>query len=181
MDMAYRAEYDPSHFNSGQMKSWIGHKRDQQGHEFNRQVAARMAELGWEVRIEMKLPELLQKKQERDYGDIDVFAWDYKTQRVIVLECKHLFFAKTPGEVARQLAEYRGTVDKNGKPDRLKRHLDRVAALCEHQAKIERYVNFSGFEVESMIVFKNRVPITYANSEGMRSVSIQIYDNLDNI
>ena len=132
--LAYRlhrlliGEYDPEAMKSKPMKRWIGRARDEAGKAFNQEAAEALRGLGWETRDEVDLPELLNRKFEEDMGDVDVLTSDAATGRVLVVEAKNLLFAKTAGEMARQLHDFRGDLDAKQKPDRLLRHLRRVAA-----------------------------------------------------
>ncbi len=75
------------------------------------------------------LTAILNAKLDRNYGDVDVLAW--RGTRVLAVECKSLEIAQTLGEIARQLHEFRGETHPHGKPDRLRKHLDRVKVLQE--------------------------------------------------
>jgi hypothetical protein len=98
---------------------------------------------------------------DRDYGDVDVLAWHDQLSRVVVIECKDLMFAKTPGEIARQLREFRGTYDSHGQPDRLRRHLDRLELLQSNREAVSAYTGNPDAVPESALVFRNVVPIEF--------------------
>jgi hypothetical protein len=89
-------------------------------------------ELNWEAEPELKPTKLLNRSFDRDYGDIDALAWNRDSGRVLVMECKDLQYHKTIGEVAEQLSDFRGLIRPDGKPDDLKRHLDRLELVCLH-------------------------------------------------
>ena len=177
----HNAEYEPSHFNTASMKAWIGFRRDEVGHEFNKKVSGQLKTLGWSVETEIRLSAILKAPLDRDYGDIDVFAWQIQSGRVLVIECKNLLFAKTPGEVARQLREFRGEVDSQGNPDRLKRHLDRIDILLKHRTDVENFVRFADFSIESILVFRNPVPMIYSKAISSNGTRVCCFDQLDHI
>ena len=116
LDYCYRGGYEAKDFPPGRMRSWIGAAENERGHAFNRRVAGRLNELGWETRSDIKLTAILGSRLVRDYGDVDVFAW--KGKRVLAIECKDLEMAMTNSDIARQLHDFRGELAANGKPDR---------------------------------------------------------------
>ena len=69
------ATFDERHFESNEMKKWIGDRRNQLGKEFNSTVAQKLIDLGWESESDVLVTKLLNCKTELDYGDIDVLAW----------------------------------------------------------------------------------------------------------
>jgi len=105
----------------------------------------------------------LSTKLDRNYGDVDVLAWDPQSQRVLVMECKDLQFRKTYGEIAEQLMDFAGEVDEDGRRDLLRKHLDRVELLKAHTPTVARYLGLgSDCSIESHLVFKNPVPMQFA-------------------
>src|SRR5207245_1991818 len=96
---------------------------------FNTTVANRMDGLGWKVKLEMTVPALIGGGLDRDYGDVDVVAWNPDSGRVLLMECKDVQYHRAMGEVAEQLHDFRGETLADGKPDLLKKHLDRVAKV----------------------------------------------------
>lgn len=62
-------------------------------------------------------------------GDIDVLAVSPDGSCVWIVEAKDLKLCRTLGEAARRLSEYRGKLTQKGKPDKLLRHLNRVAYI----------------------------------------------------
>lgn len=121
------------------MLTYVGHGRRKRGNEFNTAVAERLKQLGWQVEHEIELTKLLEKNLGRNWGDIDVFAWNSTTQRILVIECKDVHFRKTYGEIAEQLTDFRGEIRSNGKPDMLKKHLDRIDQIRENIAAIRKF------------------------------------------
>lgn len=164
---------------SRDMRHWVGHANRTQRLKFNSIVAERMQELGWQVDQEVKLTKLVTGKLDRDYGDVDVVAWRGKSGRVLVIECKDLQHRKTFGEVAEQLADFRGELNSAGKPDHLKRHLDRIAVLKKHQDAVSRTLKLSApIQVEGHLVFKNHVPMQFAWDHMASRIRLSIFDEL---
>lgn len=171
---------DAASFPQGKMRSWIGAAENKRGHEFNRTVASRLKDLGWQVRSDIKLTEILNAKLDRDYGDIDVLAW--REDRMLAIECKDLELAMTIGEIARQVHEFRGEDGKNGKPDRLKKHMDRVAVLRSRISDVRRYTKSpKNSGVETCLVFSNLVPMKFSDLASRLNVVVALLDTLDSI
>jgi hypothetical protein len=164
------------------MKQWIGHANNVQRTEFNSSVADRMAELGWWVRKEVKLTWLLGRSLDRNYGDIDVLAWRPESGRVLAIECKDVQFNKTLGEVAEQLADFRGEIRPDGKPDLLKRHLDRLNVLNAHTAAVSQKLELaSTMTLEGHLVFRNPVPMKFAWKRMEGKVRLSLFSELDRL
>ncbi len=179
---SYEAEYDDKHFNSQAMRQWIGHKRATVGRAFNKDVAMQLEGLGWSTRSEVKLPELCNTKLDKDDGDIDVLAWNMDSGRLLAIECKNLLMARTHGEIASHLQEFRGRLDDKGRPDRLKRHLNRIEVLKAHMEAVAKYVGFMpAGGIEAHLVFANLVPVAFSTDPIFRTVMITDYDSLASI
>jgi hypothetical protein len=164
------------------MSNWIGHANNVQRSKFNLMVADRMAELGWRVEREIKLTKLLGVSLARDYGDIDVLAWRPDSGRVLIMECKDLQFHKTPGEVAEQLSDFRGVARSDGKPDTLKRHLDRIAVLADQELALSRKLKLSApIQMTGHLVFKNPVPMRFVWDRLAARVQLSLFSELDKV
>lgn len=159
----YRGAFPHWQLNSKGMKQWAGKIFDKDGRDFGVKVADKMRELGWSVDVEVKITKLLRKGFDRDFGDVDVIAWDMNSQRVILMECKDLKYKKTPGEIAEQIADFRGEYNDRGKPDLLRKHLDRVSIIQRHEAELAKFVGMEKIsKIEHTLVFRNPVPMRYA-------------------
>ena len=62
------------------------------GRKLGEEVRLKLEAQGWMVWTEKKLTELLNRKLDRNYGDVDVLA--RKEDRVLIIECKDLKFPK---------------------------------------------------------------------------------------
>ncbi len=122
------------------MKSWIGEKNNRSGMEFNQTVADRLSQMGYRTQVEVKPTKILNAKLDRDYGDVDVLAWRDGCPDVLAIECKRLHRAVTLGGIAQDLAEFRGGLDKKGRPDRLRKAIDRWALLERNLPAVARYI-----------------------------------------
>jgi hypothetical protein len=178
---SYEAACEEKRFKSHKMQRWIGARRNADGHGFNNEVAERLRTLGWTARPSVKLTEVLNTKLE-DYGDVDVLAWKKDVNRVLVIECKDLGAAKTHGEIATQLQGFRGRDTEKGKPDRLKKHLNRLRVLRSKQDAVARFIGWREvLNIEGHLVFENLVPVAFSLDEALAQVRITEYDSLDSI
>jgi hypothetical protein len=179
---AYDGSLDGSFFNSKAMKSWIGRVRDEKGHNFNNQAKIRFEELGLKAESDVKVSKILQRKTEKDFGDVDALAWDLEKGIVYLVECKDLEFSKTPGEIAKQIYEFRGQVRHDGKDDRLKKHLERCEILKENREALIKYLNMDAlYEVHIVLLFRQAVPIPYHNPINQLPIKIVFFDTLSSL
>lgn len=178
----HSGEISSSQVRSHVMCKWIGQANNVQRVEFNSTVARRMQELGWQIKPEVKLTEILGRSLDRDYGDIDVLAWRPDSGRVLVIECKDLQYHRTIGKVAEQLADFRGEVRPDGKPDHLKRHLDRLEILTAHKFAVQKALNLAPpIQMEGHLVFRNPVPMRYAWDQMAKKIKVSLFDELDQL
>lgn len=168
--------YDAKDFPPGPMRSWIGSAENKRGHDFNEHVASTLREHGWQARSDLQLTQILNSKLDKDYGDVDVLAW--RDDRILVIECKDLELAMTAGDIARQLHEFRGA-EVNGKPDRLKKHMNRFDLLRSRVDDVRRFTKSqAGAGLAMHLVFSDLVPMTFSNIARERGVSITVVDAL---
>ncbi|WP_051677570.1 hypothetical protein [Bradyrhizobium sp. URHD0069] len=164
------------------MRSWAGHSRNRMGSAFALKVAERLTELGWKTAVEKKVTEILRTGFDRDYGDVDVLAWNEETSRLLLCECKDLQYRKTEGEIAEQLMDYRGEVDEKGKRDDLRKHLDRMDIITQHIPKLQAFVGMSATpRIEGHLIFRNPVPMQFAWEQMKTRTGLHVFANLDRI
>jgi len=180
IDYCYRGGFEAKDFPVGKMRSWIGAAENRRGHEFNTQVRDRLRKLGWQAESDVRLTKLLNRKTDRDYGDVDVFAW--RDRQILVIECKDLELAMTVGEMARQVFEFRGVYDRKGYPDRLKKHLLRLDLLRSNAADVRKYAKTGGTTtIDAALVFSDLVPMHFsqvATSHGVRLHTLESLTSL---
>jgi len=121
----YHGDY-PARQLKQRMRTWGGTYRNRIGSAFSNEVATLLREFGWQCACEVEITALLRKGFERNYGDVDVLAWNPESRRVLIIECKNVQYRKTVGEIAEQLSDFRGEIGRDGKPDLLLKHLNRV-------------------------------------------------------
>jgi hypothetical protein len=177
----YEGSYPDTHLGPA-MRRYAGIARERDGMQFNKKVVDRMEALGWKAQPEVAITKILRKAFSRNFGDVDVLAWDADIGRVLVMECKDLQFKKTYGEIGEQLSDFRGEVLASGKRDLLRKHLDRVELLCSHQAELKKYLGISkDIKIESHLVFSNPVPMQFASGTISQSAELHIFDDLDRL
>ena len=147
-------------FDSDEMRSWIGAVTDQLGHAFNETVAARLRDLGWKTRVEVRLTEL---GGVSELGDIDVLAWRDVTGPVYAIECKRLMHDRTVGEIGRRLRDYtEARVD--GKRTAMQKHVDRLAFLANDVGTLVQITGLpvAGMSLRSALVTDDITPMQFS-------------------
>jgi hypothetical protein len=167
---------------SPKMRAWKAREADARGAAFAAKVAEALREAGWQTRTELKLTKLLGRGFDRDYGDVDVLAWRPENGRVRVIECKDVQYRKTYGEIAEQLSDFRGEVRANGRPDYLRKHLDRVELVRGNLDSVSRLTGVAPLtDVESHLVFRNPVPMEFALRRMAEKVTVSRFDQIASI
>ncbi|MBJ3950773.1 hypothetical protein JGD13_22890, partial [Salmonella enterica subsp. enterica serovar Kentucky] len=179
---SFDATLDGSFFNTKAMKKWIGEQRNKSGHRFNQETADKFSSLGWKVEADVKVSKILKKRTKKDFGDVDVLAWNPSEKIVYLVECKDLEFAKTQGEIAKQIYEFRGVTKSDGKPDRLKKHIDRFLVLDENIDKLRDYLKLESInELKVMLLFRQTVPVSYDNADSEIPITVGFFDELNDL
>lgn len=163
------------------MQAWRARTVGNRGTLLACEVEGKLNALGWSTRVEIKVTELLGRSFERDYGDVDVLAWRQdKGSRVLVIECKDVQYRKTEGEIAEQLADFRGEVRADGRRDDLRKHLDRMDILHAHLPAIARFTGISDLQdLESHLLFRHPVPMKYALARMSEKVQVCHLDEIE--
>jgi hypothetical protein len=111
-----------------------------------------------------------------------VVAWQPDSGRVIMMECKDVQYHKTLGEVAEQLHDFRGELLPNGRPDLLRKHLDRIGVLKSNQTAVARALKLrEPISIEAHIVFKNPVPMQFVSERLASRIKLSIFSELDRL
>jgi|GEM_PF-2947286 len=177
---SYDGSLDGSFFKSNSMKKRIGKTRNITGHKFNREAKGRLEQLGLLAESDVKVSKILGARTEKDFGDVDVLAWSVIKGSVYLIECKDLEFAKTQGEIAKQVYDYRGKVRHDGKDDRLKKHIERCNKLKDNLEILKTYLNIPEIkEIHIVLLFKQVVPIPFHNPINTLPIKIVFFEKLN--
>lgn len=159
---AFDASLGEEHFRSQEMTKWIGKKRADRGLCFNERIANAAKAAGFEARANTLVRSISGRRKDEAFGDFDALIWSPTDRLLAIVECKDLFFAKTAGEAAEQLSNFRGKANRRGKPDELAKHLGRVQWARENIALIARFLRLSEEPmVSDLVVFSRSVPMQY--------------------
>lgn len=142
-------------FSTDAMIAYRGSVADARGGEFTHQVAGRLQSMGWHARPEVQMSSLGAPKE---LGDVDVIAWRPGDRRVLLIECKRLQPAKTPGEIGQLLRQFRGQ-----ERDRLGRHLRRLEWIHDNQRVFTGWLGYEEGEpvLVPMLVTNRLVPMRF--------------------
>jgi len=177
----FRGDF-PDHQLSPKMKAWSARATGARGTAFATDVATALSAAGWRTRVEINIIELLGRRFDRDYGDVDVLAWRPDDGRVLAIECKDVQYRKTYGEIAEQLADFRGEVRANGRRDELRKHLDRMDAISAHLSAVSRLTGIAPLKnVESHLMFRHPVPMEFALMSIAEKVRVSRFDQIETL
>jgi hypothetical protein len=174
----YEAEVEVSECKSNKMRSWIQKTSNRQGHEFAKRVFDAVRSFGYNARLEIKMSALLNEKLDKDWGDVDVLAWNEEENRILAIECKNLRHAKTPNEIAEQLNRFSGKILRNGKHDELLKHIDRCEFLKTRAEQLARTLGTNNnIIIQPVICFSKPIPVPYL-SQRFPDVIFLTFDDL---
>lgn len=167
---AHDGTLDQGFFQTPAMRDvWWG--KANEGHTFNAEVAAQLREAGWQVRENIELTAVLNAKLDRDYGDVDVLAWCPGRDQVFVIECKDLSLRRNYSEIAALLSDYQGGI-KNGKPDKLKRHMMRVECATARLHALARFTGVPAPQIRSCMIVAGLVPMQFASVPALEQMFV---------
>jgi hypothetical protein len=163
-------------FRSPEMHRYIGKIANQRGHEFTHLVGNRVSAHGYRADTEVEMARLGASKKE-GLGDIDVFAWDAASGRVLAIECKRLLPAVTVREVIQRLEDFRGNRQEK---DSLGRHLRRVDWLTKHMEVIVKYTNIPLGKIRliPLLVTSETVPMQFFSEMNFPTSQVVPYEEL---
>ncbi|WP_341910957.1 hypothetical protein [Ferrovibrio terrae] len=149
-------------FDSEAMKALIGRAVDREGHAFEVQVADRLKELGYQAR-EVEMTEIGGTAEQ---GNIDVLAWRPGSTGVLIIECKRLAFARTPGEIGERLEEFSTTGGTGKKRTPIQKHIDRMDFLNGARPAVARVTGIPAdkLALKSVLVTDILVPMQFSQA-----------------
>lgn len=165
---AYSGSLQGEFWSSKMMRKFVGGKAEKLGMEFNDRVAASIADLGLSAIPSMKPSDCLNHKATdglKRLGDIDVLVVTEGGKHVWVVEAKDIRFCRTLAETASRLSEYRGVLRKDGKPDNLLRHLQRVEYVRAHASDLAKRMKLPTVpKVHGLVIVDSPQPMAFLPS-----------------
>ena len=177
----WQGDRDPNDFASSSLRSWVGAVRDERGRRFTEKCDELLKPNGWQTWRERGLNEIVGSPGLEAYGDIDILAFSPQRQICLLIECKRLHLAKTRTEMVRQMNDFLGKSNSNGKPDRLLRHLRRVDYLRDKAIELSKYCGANIKEVRGLVVFSQPVPMMFMPNWPNESMEFLIDDDLPSL
>ena len=181
----YNCVFSKEQCRSQLMKKWFDIIIGQRGTDFAKNVAERFFQFGWNVKYEIHVREILKRRSDPKYGninvfgDVDVLAWNNTSKRILIIECKHLQSRRIQGEIAEQLSDYRGQKKQNGKSDDLLKHLNRLDILEKNRGDLCEYLNMPrNSSIEGWIIFNHKVPMLYMWKNVKSKMKIAAFDEI---
>ena len=168
-----------------EMQSYASSAGARAGLKFNEDLSQQIAALGFEATPSAKPSWCLNIKATRDVealGDLDVLVLNRAAARVWVVEAKDLKMCRTLGEITRRLSEYRGCRDTKGRPDKMLRHLQRVAFLRSHAANLQRFFKLETVPaVDGVVVVSSPQPMEHLQTHESDDARVVLLDDLDTV
>jgi hypothetical protein len=160
----FTGSFEPDYFTTPAMRKYVGSTNAASGLEFNKSVASRFREAGWNAWTEIEMNQLHCPKDQAA-GDIDVVA--ERDGAVFLCECKDLSFARTITEVVEQLGRFKG---KHG--DELWKHLRRAAWVKNNGSRLRYVIGREPAEIRSLLISSKIVPMQHAEGFAEQVVPI---------
>lgn len=155
-------------WSSTRMRSYVGGAANRAGMAFNDAIAEDLRAMGLEANASVAPWACLNHQAIptiKLLGDIDVLAFSSDRRHAWVIEAKDIKLCRTLGETARRLSDYRGKRRRDGKPDNLLRHLDRVAYVRAHVADLAKRLKLETVpEVYGLVVVDTPQPMIFVET-----------------
>jgi len=163
----HEGEIDYAECTSKGMRSWVANEIDQQSHNFVVEVEEAFAKAKYQTSVEQTVSKLLGIHTDRNFGDVDVFAWDYRSCHVFIVECKNLRLPMTPNEMAEQLNRFSGQVLSNGKRDELLKHLDRFKLIRDNVPLLAKRfgLDINQVQLHCLVCMSQPAPMGYVATQ----------------
>lgn len=149
---------------SPEMKTWLGKASSGKGNPFRKEVfdwlknnnntSFQVVEYEVDIKIEGPL------FADRDYGDIDILAFDHESKIIYSIECKNITGARTVYEMWSEIETYLGK--SNSEDAKIIKHLNRHNWLLENREQLEKFsANTSSYRIVSFVLSVDEIPIAY--------------------
>ncbi len=136
---------------------------DIKGEDFNEDVREYLKEnislkvWDWEVKISTDG----NLTADKNYGDIDVMAYDANRKILFAIECKNTEKARNIREMKTELGKYFGLPGEK-KKGYIQKHIDRDRWLKDNYDQVKNYVDKDNdFEIKSIIMTSEVIPLSY--------------------
>ena len=146
------------------VKGIIAHYSGIKGAEFNEQVRNYLREhtmlmvVDYDVKIDPRHLESV----DRNYGDIDVLAFDRDLEVLYNIECKDTVMAKNIYQMYLEIRKYLGLNEDEKKDALIWKHYHRHEWLREHKQEMANYLKVAEVkDVKSIVVTSTVLPLTY--------------------
>lgn len=118
---------------------------------------------------------------EKNYGDIDVLAFDTQTKVVYNIECKDTVMAKNMYQMYDEIGKYLGLNEKGKKKALIWKHFHRHEWLIHHKTKLANFLKVNEVkDVKSIIITSQVLPVSYLRGD-ISPVPIASYRALEQV
>ena len=146
------------------VKAIVGHYSEEKGAEFNKQVRNFLREHTklMVVDYDVKIDPRHFSSADRNYGDIDVLAFDRESGVLYNIECKDTVMAKNIYQMYLEIRKYLGLNEDEKKGALIWKHYHRHEWLCKHKLEMADFLKVTEVKaVKSIIVTSTVLPVTY--------------------
>ena len=149
--------------NTKKLKALRSRFNDVKGTAFNEDVRELLKKTStlivwnWEVKIDING----NLKADKNYGDIDVLAYDSVNKVLFAIECKKTEKARNVREMKTELDKYFGKPETN-KKGYIEKHIVRHQWLNANKATVADFIGEkSDFQIKSLIITSEVIPVSY--------------------
>jgi hypothetical protein len=182
---AYTGNLQNEFWHTQEMRKFASESGRKIGLDFNAEVATAIESLGLRAWPSAAPSWCLNCKNTDDVkrlGDIDVLAISPDGSHVWVIEAKDLKMCRTLGESCRRLSDYQGILGKDGKPDQLLRHLNRVAFVRARASELRVRLRLTETpQVHGLVVVNSPQPMGQLAGEYNADSTVVMMDSLNQV
>lgn len=116
----------------------------------------------YEIRYDVPIKNDYPFQADRNYGDVDVLAFDKRTCVVYNIECKDAEMAKNIRQMKAEIDKFLGRGEKDKKKAWVAKHVGRHVWLNTHKEELAKYLNVDEVkEVKSMMLTSSVLPVSF--------------------